>query len=228
MTAIVEPRKTLGRYEIIGEIARGAMGVVYKARDPLIDRTVAIRSSIVQHTAEVFEPDVFIVDKEPLGLRGEARSTLELLRARGTRCILGLRDVMDDPQVLVEEGLESALRVLLQPAGSRIGTLEMTPALADHRPPPAVEACAYYVVGEAVGNAIKHAGCEQIDVEVRLRDDDTVVVRVSDDGRGGADVRLGSGLRGLGERVEAHGGLLVVSDGPRGGTLVEAVLPCGR
>ena len=57
----------------------------------------------MQHTAEVFEPDLFIVDKEPLGLRGEVRSTLELLRARGTRCVLGLRDVMDDPSVLVEE-----------------------------------------------------------------------------------------------------------------------------
>jgi predicted glycosyltransferase len=68
-----------------------------------IDRTVAIRSSIVQHTAEVFEPDLFIVDKEPLGLRGEVRSTLEMLRAHGTRCVLGLRDVMDDPDVLVEE-----------------------------------------------------------------------------------------------------------------------------
>jgi predicted glycosyltransferase len=68
-----------------------------------IDRTVAIRSSIVKHTAEVFEPDVFIVDKEPLGLRGEVGATLELLRASGTRCVLGLRDVMDDPASLVEE-----------------------------------------------------------------------------------------------------------------------------
>jgi predicted glycosyltransferase len=68
-----------------------------------IERTIAIRSSIVQHTAEVFEPDLFIVDKEPLGLRGEVRATLEMLRARGTRCVLGLRDVMDEPAVLVEE-----------------------------------------------------------------------------------------------------------------------------
>jgi serine/threonine-protein kinase len=42
--ALVAPRKTLGRYEIVGEIARGAMGVVYKARDPLIDRLVAIKT----------------------------------------------------------------------------------------------------------------------------------------------------------------------------------------
>ena len=68
-----------------------------------IDKTLEIRRSIIHHTAEVFEPDVFLVDKEPLGLRGEVRSTLEMLKARGTRCILGLRDVMDEPASLVDE-----------------------------------------------------------------------------------------------------------------------------
>ena len=68
-----------------------------------IDQTIAIRSSIIQHTAEVFAPDLFLVDKEPLGLHGEVLATLELLRARGTRCVLGLRDVVDEPAVLVEE-----------------------------------------------------------------------------------------------------------------------------
>lgn len=81
-----------------------------------IDRTVAIRSSIIKHTADIFEPDLFIVDKEPLGLRGEVKQTLELLRARGTRCVLGLRDVMDEPHVLLEEwerkGVFPALRDL--------------------------------------------------------------------------------------------------------------------
>ena len=43
-SALLAPRQTLGRYEIVGEIARGAMGVVYKARDPLIDRMVAIKT----------------------------------------------------------------------------------------------------------------------------------------------------------------------------------------
>lgn len=68
-----------------------------------IDTTLGIRSSIIQHTADILAPDMFIVDKEPLGLRGEVKPTLELLRARGTRCVLGLRDVMDEPGSLIEE-----------------------------------------------------------------------------------------------------------------------------
>jgi len=68
-----------------------------------ITQTIALRSSIVRHTAEIFDPDVFIVDKEPLGLRGEVRETLEFLHARGTTLVLGLRDVMDDPSQLAPE-----------------------------------------------------------------------------------------------------------------------------
>ena len=46
-----------------------------------IDETLAMRASIIQHTAAIFEPDLFIVDKEPLGLRGEVLPTLKLLQA---------------------------------------------------------------------------------------------------------------------------------------------------
>ena len=68
-----------------------------------IEETLAMRSSIMRHTAEIFDPDILIVDKEPLGLRGEMRPTLDLLRARGTPIVLGLRDVMDDPEALESE-----------------------------------------------------------------------------------------------------------------------------
>ena len=68
-----------------------------------IGEVLRMRASIIRHTAEVFAPDVFIVDKEPLGLRGEIQDTLEVLGARGTRLVLGLRDVMDDPAFLSEE-----------------------------------------------------------------------------------------------------------------------------
>ena len=68
-----------------------------------IKKTLAIRTSIVQHTAEAFDPDLFIVDKEPLGLRGEVGETLIQLKKRGTPLVLGLRDVLDDPSTLGRE-----------------------------------------------------------------------------------------------------------------------------
>ena len=68
-----------------------------------IEQTMALRASIIQHTADVFDPDIFIVDKEPMGLRGEVGDTLEMLKSRGTPLILGLRDVMDEPELLVPE-----------------------------------------------------------------------------------------------------------------------------
>jgi predicted glycosyltransferase len=68
-----------------------------------IEETLAMRSSIIRHTADIFDPDILLVDKEPLGLHGEVRPTLDLLRARGTPLILGLRDVMDDPSALETE-----------------------------------------------------------------------------------------------------------------------------
>src|ERR671926_57700 len=45
--------------------------------------TLELRASIVEHTADIFDPDLFIVDKEPLGLRGEVYDTLDMLRRRG-------------------------------------------------------------------------------------------------------------------------------------------------
>jgi len=68
-----------------------------------IEDTLMLRSSIIKHTASIFDPDVFIVDKEPTGLSGEVLETLEMLKERGTRLILGLRDVMDEPNFLVAE-----------------------------------------------------------------------------------------------------------------------------
>ncbi len=65
--------------------------------------TLKMRASIIRHTAESFQPDIFIVDKEPLGLKGEVEETLGYLKARGTRLVLGMRDVMDAPHLLDAE-----------------------------------------------------------------------------------------------------------------------------
>ena len=68
-----------------------------------VEQTMAMRASIIEHTAQIYNPDLFLVDKEPLGLKGEVRDTLAMLKARGTPCVLGLRDVMDDPGLLASE-----------------------------------------------------------------------------------------------------------------------------
>jgi predicted glycosyltransferase len=68
-----------------------------------IQETTALRSSLITETALKFTPDVFIVDKEPLGLRGELEGTLDALKGRGTRLVLGLRDVLDEPETLAVE-----------------------------------------------------------------------------------------------------------------------------
>ncbi|HXH03104.1 MAG TPA: glycosyltransferase [Candidatus Competibacteraceae bacterium] len=68
-----------------------------------LEQTLAMRESIIRHTAEIFAPDIFLVDKEPLGLKGEVHGTLQLLKRQGTRLVLGLRDVMDSPAQLRRE-----------------------------------------------------------------------------------------------------------------------------
>jgi len=68
-----------------------------------LDQTMEMRAAIIRQTALSFRPDLFLVDKEPLGLEGEVVSTLEMLKAKGTTLVLGLRDIMDDPRSLLRE-----------------------------------------------------------------------------------------------------------------------------
>ncbi|GAA3081345.1 glycosyltransferase family protein [Rhizobium viscosum] len=65
--------------------------------------TLKMRESSIRHTAETFQPDIFIVDKEPMGLKGEIEETLAYLKARGTTLVLGLREIMDAPHLLEAE-----------------------------------------------------------------------------------------------------------------------------
>lgn len=62
-----------------------------------------LRGRIIAAAAEGFRPDVAVVDKEPLGLRGELSPALDLLKRMGTRLVLGLRDVLDDAEALNAE-----------------------------------------------------------------------------------------------------------------------------
>jgi predicted glycosyltransferase len=76
-----------------------------------IEETIEWRTKIIRSTAESFEPDIFIVDKEPLGLKRELLPTLQYLKKRGCRLVVGLRDVLDDEELLAAEwGRNDTLR----------------------------------------------------------------------------------------------------------------------
>lgn len=68
-----------------------------------LEDILTMRKLIIQRTAEAFRPDLFIVDKEPLGLKGELEPTLEMMRETNCKTVLGLRDVMDSPANLEKE-----------------------------------------------------------------------------------------------------------------------------
>ncbi|MEJ2886970.1 sensor histidine kinase [Actinomycetospora aeridis] len=165
-------------------------------------------------------------------LLGRAQHTTDAEQAGGlhqqahrdARALIGeLREVAWRvyPTELDEAGLDAALESLVDRVPHAISLrndLVRTPARG-------VALAVYYTISEAVTNAVKHAHAEAITVEVG-EDGDTLVARVRDDGRGGADP-AGSGLAGLAGRLAALDGRLVV-DSPVGGPTVVAVeIPCG-
>jgi predicted glycosyltransferase len=68
-----------------------------------LDDTMQMRGAMIRDTAKAFDPDIFIVDKEPVGLRGELEEALNYLNGHGCSLVLGLRDVMDAPELLAAE-----------------------------------------------------------------------------------------------------------------------------
>jgi signal transduction histidine kinase len=87
-----------------------------------------------------------------------------------------------------------------------------------------VEAAAYFVCSEALANVSKYAEASRVVMDINERDG-LLVVAVSDDGKGGASLEQGSGLRGLADRVEALRGRLTVTSPPGEGTRLVAELP---
>src|SRR4051812_114868 len=124
------------------------------------------------------------------------------------------------PAVLSDHGLEPALRSLATRAPFRV-EIAGIPSL---RLTEAIEAAVYYVVAESLTNAAKHADASEALVELATTNE-TVVVEIRDNGRGGANMTSGTGLRGLADRIEALGGQLTLDSPARAGTTIRAELP---
>ncbi|BEL03674.1 sensor histidine kinase [Actinoplanes sichuanensis] len=126
------------------------------------------------------------------------------------------------PPVLDDRGLTGALAGL---AGSCAVPCEIDVDVPG-RCAVSVEATAYFVVAEALTNVVKHSAATAVTVTVR-RGGDRLRLRVSDDGKGGADETGGSGLGGIRRRVEAYDGRFLISSPSGGPTTLDVELPCG-
>jgi signal transduction histidine kinase len=159
-------------------------------------------------TGDASKETLALLDEVEAELRGATQELREL--ARGIH-----------PAVLTMQGLRAAVEQLLVRvplrADVRIGEL---PELGR-----ATESTAYFVVGEAVTNAIRHAGATELRIDI-CQDGGQLVVRVRDDGVGGAAPAPGSGLSGLADRVAAVGGRFTLDSPPGAGTTLTVELPC--
>jgi signal transduction histidine kinase len=124
------------------------------------------------------------------------------------------------PTVLSEGGLVPALRTL---ARRSIVPVELDVHEVARLPEP-VEVAAYYVISEALANAAKHSNASVVHVGAEIGNN-VLHLRVLDDGDGGADPALGSGLMGLMDRVEALGGTIAITSPAGEGTSLDADLP---
>ncbi|MFI8190877.1 sensor domain-containing protein [Streptomyces sp. NPDC085946] len=142
---------------------------------------------------------------------GEVKLALQELRdlARGIH-----------PAVLTDRGLDAALSSVASRCTVPVKVTVDLPA----RPAAAIEGIAYFTVSELLQNVSKHSGAKSAAVDV-WRSEDRLLIQVWDDGRGGARLDRGTGMKGLADRLDAVDGVFVL-DSPEGGpTTVAAELP---
>ena len=142
-----------------------------------------------------------------------------------------MRSLLDDLRALVQ----GIMPATLQERGLHAGVL----ALADQMPMTVrvdvvgpldrmdaeVESTGYFVVAEALNNAVKHAGAQEVTVTLAATDG-RLEVTVTDDGKGVADATPGFGLRSLQDRVSALDGTVTLRPAPSGGTTLRAEFVC--
>ena len=169
---------------------------------------------LVAVSAHVDTLSVQVGESRAPELFGDVQEQLRAARVELSELARGIH-----PPALATGGLAAAL-----PELARRAPIPVDVHADGRRGPEAVEAAAYFVCAEALANVAEYAQASRASVHV-AHHDARLEVAVSDDGVGGADPNLGSGLRGLADRVEALGGRLSV-ESPRGaGTRLVAEIP---
>ncbi|WP_075737345.1 sensor histidine kinase [Streptomyces acidiscabies] len=193
---------------------------------------IGVRTSVAAH---VLTADPERLDREAVAqalddiaetcrtARGELRTTLEVLRADDTA--VGADSEVEDMRGPLPgiDGL-AALAETGRVAGAKVELSVRADGV-----PPSVGAAAYRIVQEALTNAVRHGGREDLTVRVGLwTADGALRVSVRDDGTGGDGSSPGFGLVGMRERARSVGGTLDAGPGPAEGFEVTATLPLSR
>lgn len=169
--------------------------------------------------------------------RGELRTTLEVLRAQDTAEGAGVDRGAGAGSVSGAEDMRGPLPGIDGLAGlaetGRVAGAKVEMSVRADGVPPSVGAAAYRIVQEALTNAVRHGGRENLTVRVGLwTADGALRVSVRDDGTGGgvgpSDGTPGFGLIGMRERARSVGGTLDAGPGPAEGFEVTATLPLSR
>jgi signal transduction histidine kinase len=180
-----------------------------------------------------------LIDTNPAA----AQALLTEARDNSVKALADLRDLVRGihPPVLADRGVADAVRALALDSPLRVFVANELPG----RPPAPVESAAYFAVSELLANAAKHAEANQVWIDIRFgggpqgglvsggemlrggsETSGMLRIGVTDDGRGGADPALGTGLQGIERRLAAFDGVLAVSSPPGGPTVVNMEIPC--
>ena len=124
------------------------------------------------------------------------------------------------PPVLIDRGLAAAIAEAATRSSVPVTVSTELPDLPDH-----VSQAAYFVVSESLANLNKHSGATAAGVDARVVDG-ALLVRISDNGIGGASTAKGHGLAGLVERLNGVDGRLFITSPTGGPTTLEARIPC--
>jgi len=154
-------------------------------------------------------------------LSPSAQEALDVATDETGRAIEELRELVRGihPVALTESGLASALRGL-----ARRSPVAVELDVPGSRLPEPIEVAFYYVAAESLANIAKYARATRAGLSIATADG-AAVLRVFDDGVGGADASSGSGFAGLADRMEALGGTLEVDSPAGAGTTVMARAP---
>ena len=211
LARLEEVRASRARIVEAGDAARRR--VERNLHDGAQQRLVALRIALGMARTKLGEGHLDDAERLLHQASDEAAATISELRelARGLH-----------PSILTEAGLVRALETLAERSPVPVTLCATTNGPLSAQ----IEATAYYVVAESLTNVAKYARASSVHVRVE-QCGTRLEVEVTDDGIGGADLRPGSGLEGLADRVAALEGRLSLHSPPGAGTVVRAELPCG-